>query len=144
MTRNATPRRTAGTRQASSLHYRRLIGQLVPRFELAAEYVVLAALLHHPDLAAPHLNRLTPADWTLELHQVVARIALSHLRTLGRADMRQIAGVLRDARTNASAALALELTTVTRVAELIRDGVIVTDAVAAMTAHRQPRRGVAA
>ncbi len=142
MSGNATPRRQPGTRpDQSATHCKRLIAAIVPRPDLAADYVVLAAALHCPDLAAPHVSRLHSGDWTTELHRVMARIALSHLRTIGRVDHRQIGDVLHDAGTIRPDSFTLEKATLGRVAELIHVGGIVADAVAVVTATR---RGAAA
>ena len=142
MTGKATPRRQPGSRQdQSATHYKRLIAAIVPRPELAADYVVLAAMLHCPDLAALHLARLHPGDFATDLHGIMARITLSHLRTIGRVDHRQLADVLHDADTIRPCSFALELATLARVAELIHTGGVVADAVAVVTAHR---RGAAA
>jgi replicative DNA helicase len=142
MTRNATPRRQPGTRQdQSSRDYNRLIAAITPRPDLAADYVVLAAMLHCPDLAAPHVSRLHPGDWATVLHQIIARIALAHLRTIGRVDHRQLGDVLHDAGTVRPDSVALERATLARVAELIHVSGIVEDAVAVLTADR---RGAAA
>lgn len=101
------------------------------------DFVVLAALLDHPHLAAPYVSRLHPGDWTTDLHRIMARIALWHLRTIGRVDRRQLADVLNDAGTIQPASLALELATLGRVAELICGGDFVADAVAALSTHRR-------
>ena len=140
MTENATPQPAAGTRQQTAPHHKRLIASIVPRPELAAHYVALAALLHHPDLAAPYVKELYPADWAIWLHQIVARIALSHLQLLGRTDMRQLNNVLHGAGSIRPDFLELELATLARVGELICGGEIVADAATALTAHRQHRR----
>ena len=133
----ATPRPATEARQESAPHHNRLISRLVSRPETAADYVLLATLLHHPDLAAPYVSRLRPADWTTELHQIIARMGLWHLRTIGRVDHRQLVDVLHDAGTIRSDSFALELATLARVAELICTDAIVADAVAVVTAHRR-------
>ncbi len=140
--KKATPRRQPGARQnETAIDCNRLIGDIVPRRDLMPDYVVLALLLHHPDLAAPHVSCLHPGAWAFELHRIVARIALSHLRTIGRVDLRQLAAVLHDADVIRPATLRLELETLARVADLLRADDIVADAVATLTAYRQ---GVAA
>ncbi len=137
MSEKATPRPATGARRnQSALHHTRLIEAIVPRPDLAADYVVLAALLHCPNVAARHVLRLHPADWESDLHRIMARIGLCHLRTIGRVDVRQLADLLDDAGTFRSECRALELATLARVAELI-DPAVVADAVARLTAHRQ-------
>ncbi len=137
MSGKATPRQATGTRHYQSApHCKRLIAGIAPRRQLAADYAVLAALLHHPDLAAPYVPRLHPGYWSMDLHRIIARIALAHLRTIGRVDHRQIANVLHDAGTVRPDLLRLELATLARVAELITPDGIVADAVAAVTANR--------
>ncbi len=110
-----------------------LVADIAPRPDLAADYVALAALLHHPGLAAPYVSRLHPAAWTTQRHRIIARIAVSHLTQLGRVDHRQLTKVLLDAGTFAPEALALEMTTLARIADLIHADGIVPDAVATLT-----------
>ncbi len=137
MTRKATTRPAAGTRHnQSTTHHKQLIAAIVPRPELAADYVAMTALLHHPEVAAPFVSRLHPSDWTTDLHRIMARIALAHLRTIGRVDRRQLSGVLHDAETVRPNTFALELRTLACVAGLIC-GDVVTDAVAVVTADRR-------
>ena len=131
----------ATPRPATEAQRKDLIAVIVPHSDLAAEYVVLAAMLHHPDLAGPHVSGLHPADWATELHRIMARIGLAHLRSIGRVDCRQLIDVLRDGGAVRPQAFAVELATLARVAELIHTGGIVADAVAGITAHR---RGAAA
>ncbi len=138
MIQKATPRPVTGTQHnQTALHHKRLIAGIVPLPGLAADYVVLAAILHHPDLAAPYVARLHPGDWITDLHRIMARIALAHLRTIGRVDHRQFADVLDDAGTIRSELLQIELATLACVAELIHADGIVADAVAAVTDHRR-------
>ena len=142
MIQKATPRPVTGTQHNQTApHHKRLIAGIVPRSDLAADYVVMAAMLHHPDLAAPYVARLHPGDWITDLHRIMARIALAHLRAIGRVDHRQFADVLHDAGTIRSELLRIELATLARVSELICTDGIVADAVVAVTAHR---RGVVA
>ena len=137
MSGNATPRRQPGTRQdQSAIHCKRLIAAIVPRPDLAADYIVMAALLHYPDLAAPHVSRLHPGNWMIDLHQIMGRIALSHLRTMGRVDLRQLVYML-NAGTIRPSALRIELATLARVGELILADGIVGDAVAVVTVSRR-------
>lgn len=121
---NATPRPATEARRESAPHHNHLIARLVPRPETAADYVVLATLLHRPDLAAPYVSRLQPADWTAKLHQIIARIGLWHLRTIGRVDYRQLCDVLHDAGTIRPELLTVEFETLSRVAGLIGASVV--------------------
>lgn len=138
----ATPRTSTGTRRYQSpAEYRRFIAKIVPRPQLAPDYIVLAAMLFHPDLTAPYLSRLRATDWQYDLHRLVARAALWQVRGMGRADLHQIADLLLRGGAMSRAALVAELSIIARVAELIHDGGVVADAVAVLTGHR---RGVAA
>ena len=137
----AAPRRQPGTRQdESAIHHKRLIASIVPHPHLAADYAVLAVLLHRPDLAAPYVTRLHAGDWETDLHRVVARIALSQIRTLGRVDRCQLVDVLLDADTIRPESFALELATLARVADLIHGDGIVADAVAVLAGQRRGGR----
>lgn len=137
MTRKATTRPAAGTRHnQSTTHHKQLIAAIVPRPELAADYVAMTALLHHPEVAAPFVSRLHPSDWTTDLHRIMARIAMEHLRTIGRVDRCQLWDVLDDAGMIQPDTFRLELATLARVAELLC-GDMVADAVAVVTAHRR-------
>lgn len=114
----------------------RAIVSIVARPGLVADTVALAAMLHFPDLVAAAMYRLRPSDWRTDLHRITARIALSHLRAMGRADLRQMIGVLEDAGTIGPDALRIELEELARVAELIRAECVVVDAIAALIARR--------
>ena len=136
--KKVTPQRQPGTRQdESAIHHKRLIVSIVPQSRLAADYAVLAALLHHPDLAAPHLSRLRATDWQAERHRLVARAAMWQVRGMGRADLHQIADLLLSGGAMRRAALVAELSIIARVAELIGTADIVADAVAVLTGYRR-------
>jgi hypothetical protein len=115
----------------------RLIDEVVPRRDLAADYVVLAALLFYPVLAAPHIERLHEGDWTTQLHQYMARIVLSYLRHFGGVDYQQLSRILNDADFIRPEAFAVERKTLERVSNLLHHDSIVADAVAVVTGHRQ-------
>ncbi len=135
---NATARRQPGTRQVQlTLDCNRLIAELVPYRDLMAGYVVLAAMLHCPVVLDPFLSRLHPANWTTDLHQIMARIALHDLRSVGCVDRRRLERLLMSADIVMPRALPIELATLIRVADLIRDDAVVGDAVATLLARRQ-------
>ena len=138
MSGKATPRLATEARQnRSAPHHKRLIAQLVPRRELSAEYVVLAAILHLPELVASYVASLHPHSWTLPLHQIVARIGLSNVRQLGRVDHLRLTGLLHDAGTIGPDQIELELATLARVAELSCANGVLADAVRALSGDRQ-------
>lgn len=119
------------------VHPLRSIGRLVPRPELAADYAVLATLMHHPDLIAPHVMRLEPSDFSSHVHRIIARMALWHVKTLGRADEQQLALLMLVAATMHPAALDIELQTLRRVSELVTEEGVVADAVRALVSPRE-------
>lgn len=132
--KKSTPRTATGTRQEQSAHqYTQLVAKIIPRPDLVPDYIVLAVLLHHPDLAAPYISRLHPGDWETDLHQVMARIALSHLRSYGRVDPYQLVNVLHDCGES----LNMELAMLRRVSDLIHPESLMGDAVAILTGHRR-------
>ena len=135
--KKATPRRQPRTRQVGSLPHSTLIKAIVPRPRLADDYIVLAALLHHPELAAPYLSRLRATDWLHDLHRLVARAALWQVRGMGRADLHQIADLLLSGGAIRRAALTAELTIIAKVGDLIHASGIVADAVAILTSTRR-------
>ncbi len=93
MIRQAAPRQPAGT-QRGITDCTQLVAALVPRPELAPDYIALAALLHRPNLAVPQISRLHPSAWSRDFHQIAVRILLAHLAHYGRADRAQLMRLL--------------------------------------------------
>lgn len=138
MRSKATPRRQPGTQHdVSTTDLRRFVARIVPFGHLVHDYIALAALLHHADLAAPFVTRLRPAHWAITLHQIAARIALAHLQLMGRVDYDQLVDMILDADTLPPGALQIELATLGSVAGQIHTERIVADAVAVLTGHNR-------
>ena len=105
-----------------------------------AEYVIVAALLHRPSWAAPHLRRLHPANFTRSLHRIMTRCAMSGIHNYGLADLRTICRLLDESGDFRSESVEIELRTLQRVADLIAREELVRRAVDQMVADRQHRQ----
>lgn len=145
--KNGAPRPETGACATDPLHHNHtrcslveLIARIVPNAALLADFIALAALLHRPDWAARRVNRLHPADFAKPLHQCIARMAIAHVKQLGRADLQQIYWLVTDSGEVALATLDLELRTVGRVADLLVAQPIFDWAADALIADRQNRQ----
>lgn len=115
------------------------VAKIIPWPHLVPEYIVLTALFHHPDLAAPHISRLHPCNWEDELLQDMAHFALSQLsiyRRVGNVGINKLTELVLDAGMVRLERLEIELKILERVAELPLNEAIVADAVADLTSRR--------
>lgn len=120
MDHTPTPNITPDPIQARS----QLIAQVVSRPDLWADFTALATLLNHPDLADPYTERLDPARFTAELHQIMARVALAHLYTFGRVDLHQMLDLLAASRNFSREEVAITMSTVDRVSDCINEEIV--------------------
>ena len=101
-----------------------LIAETVPYRWLTPDYIVLAAMICHPDLIATHLPHIHPSHWVRTEDQIIARIALAHLQSFGRVDMRQLLDVLISAGTFSVTRLDIEQQTLQRIADCLAEWVV--------------------
>ena len=76
---------------------RPIICDLAPRAAHAAEFTVLAFLVHQPGHTAGILDRLSPLDFTTPFSRQVARICLAGLKSIGMVDENTLLQHLRNA-----------------------------------------------
>lgn len=145
--KNGAPRTDAGACTIDPLHPNdsrcsplELIAWIVPDAAILVDFIALSALLHCPNWAARHVNRLYPSDFAKPLHQHIARMAVAHVQQLGRADLVQIRRLIADSHDFASESVELELRTLRRVADLLVDQAIVDWATDTLLADRSRRR----
>ena len=142
--KNGAPRPDTGACATDPLHHHHtrysllvLIARIVPNAALLADFIALATLLHRPDWAARRVNRLHPSNFSKPLHQCIARMAIAHVKQLGRADLEQIHRLLADSGEFAVASFDLELCILRRVADLLAGQATVDWAADVLAADRQ-------
>ena len=114
-----------------------LVSSAVPRRANAPDYISLAALLHRPGLLGERAMNVRAGDFVPDLLCAIARIAMAHVRAMGRVDLEQLCSVVTESGVASPAALALAMRTIARIGDLIPDAETVDRAVADLIARRR-------
>ncbi|MEM7229438.1 MAG: hypothetical protein AAF432_11555 [Planctomycetota bacterium] len=83
----AAPRRQSGAQRQHYSHHRRTIEQFVPEIRLVDDYIVMAAMVGHPDWVSHVQHMIRPVDFNDPRHQQFVRACLWQLNGAGRAHL---------------------------------------------------------
>ncbi len=132
----AAPRRQSGSQHLLYPHHRRTIEDVVPRHEDVDDFIVLAAMVYHPDWAGHFVEDLKSSNFQDSRHQQFVRAGLWQLAGLGGIDLTAIKGALIRGRVFHEESWTLHVRILQAIADLLIHFDIVEYAIKRVTGRR--------